>query len=506
MTCNSLKELVQLEEKIRADLRRIPLGNVLRSLFLMKQRNQELPEFLIAWASLFAIRFCRASDTDKTIKEHDARNLISDTWTYCSSDPIVFDSTLKQEFVDQNPAFVMVRIASSQFSFSPGLYSQFARPALLFDEIPKQLNGEPGVPAFDFGRKFTSLNKMEVLEFVDIGFIVFSSLMKEFSISREKIQSFQKRGLKVSSRHLKIVLDQLAVDQSTFIKMYKQHRNEDSRFRSYDFNPLLSHPLIRPGKARQKNIAAKDFIHAPVPELIASRMSSGIFYQMFNEYKSDFSKYFGYVFEKYCGLVLEKSTPCARLISESSVRDFYPTSEGKCPDWIVVEGSTMIMFECKATRFSRAAQSVADEDSINYSLRQVKKGLMQLSEFEVACQTNGRLIQNFGMCDKFQPVLVSFEPMHTINGVFFKEHISNLLGDSVPSTFKWRIASIDELEGFQPHVGSRLSLSYLLEKADEETYNSVIEEACSQTGKTFEHSFLYEKQKELYERLGFPEE
>jgi len=48
----------------------------------------------------------------------------------------------------------------------------------------------------------------------------------------------------------------------------------------YDFNPLFSYPIIRPCQNKQFSTPGKDFIHAPVPELVASRISTGIFYQI----------------------------------------------------------------------------------------------------------------------------------------------------------------------------------------------------------------------------------
>ena len=146
----------------------------------------------------------------------------------------------------------------------------------------------------------------------------------------------------------------------------------------YDFNPLLSYPIIKPCQNQQSSTLDQIFFHAPIPELVASRISTGIFYQMYNAFATEsgnkFSEYFGHVFEKYVGLVLSNCIKSEQLVSESDLRKFYPANKGKAPDWIVIDGSTAILLECKATRFSRAAQAIASEEAINSSLAQVKKG------------------------------------------------------------------------------------------------------------------------------------
>jgi hypothetical protein len=375
----------------------------------------------------------------------------------------------------------------------------------LFHYIPQQLKNLPGIPEFDLDSKFQAITGVSVIDFITIGFVIYSECRGNFSVSQDYFKKMRKKGINVSDQSLRAVLNQLIADKSKFLEIYEKQKNQDRRFRMYDFNPLLSYPIIRPCQNKQFSTPDKDFIHAPVPELVASRMSSGIFYQMFNTYNTDFSEYFGFVFERYVGLVLEKCLLSQQLLSESDIRNFYPAKKGKAPDWIIVDGSTVLLFECKATRFSRAAKAIASEDSVNKSLAQVKKGLKQLASFISACQAKISELQKFHHCSTFKPIFVSLEPLFLINSELFREYINTLLTAEGVTGLDWQILSIDELEALQPHIAAGLNLAQVLDELRNKSFNDILENLRSQTNRSFADSFLYDKQEELYQRLGLPE-
>jgi len=506
MNINSLAELEKLESTIESVFRKIPLGDILHSLYLLKKSSPELRPFMIGGIASFAIRFCPPSKTSKPIKNYDIRNLVNISTAYYLSDPISFDKDLHDKFTDENPVFVMLRHVSSQFPFKPSLFGHFSRPALLFHEIPQQLQNVSGIPKFDFDSKFQDITGVSVIDFITIGFVLSSACHGNFAVGRDYFKKLQKQGINVSDQSLRAVLNQLAADKSKLIELYEKRKNQDRRFKMYDFNPLLSYPIIRPCQNKGFSTLDKDFIHAPIPELVASRISTGIFYQMYNTYGTKFSEYFGFVFERYFGLVVEKCLLSEQLLSESDIRNFYPAEKGKAPDWIIVDGLTVLLFECKSTRFSRAAQAIASEDAVNSSLAQVKKGLKQLASFISACQARVPELQKFHHCSIFKPILVSMEPLYLINSEFFREYINTLLAAEGVTGLDWQILSIEELEALQPHISAGFNLAQGLDELRNKSFNNVLENLSSQTNRTFAHSFLYDKQEELYQRLGIPEE
>ncbi len=503
-----MAELERLESTIKSALKKIKLGDALNALYVAKSNSTEITPFMVAGFALFAARFCSPSKVSQKIKPYDIRkfrDLIHLSNNYVLSDPITFDKNLKEEFITQNPVFLLLRIASSQFPFQPSLFSSFAQPFYLYNEIPQQLSGLPDIPNFDFDSKFQDITGVSVLDFITIGFIIFATSASHFSFTRSYFQKFRKKGISIpDAKTIRLILNQLSADKDQLINLYEKRKNRDRRFKAYDFNPFLQYPLIKPCQNKQFAKAEEDFYHAPVPELIASRVSSGIFYQMFNEYKTTFSEYFGFVFVKYVGLVLENCVNSEKILSESDIRSFYSKDKGKVPDWIIIDGSTAILLECKATRFSRAAQAIASEDAVNSSLSQVTKGFKQLAQFISACKNKVAELGKFHHCNKFIPVIISLEPMYLINSVPFRDHIDSLLADEHISKFDWQILAINELEAIQPHLNAELKLSQVLENLRQTTFNNVLDDLVSQTNKSFEDSFLYQKQEEIYQRLGIP--
>lgn len=507
MKINSLADLEKLESQIASVFGKVKFGDVLHSLYLLKRSSPELRPFMVGGVALFAARFCPPSKTSQLIKNYDIRHLVDLSNDYYLADPITFDKDLHEEFMNSNSVFMMLRLVSSQFPFEPGLFSEFSRPALLFHEIPKQLQGLPDIPQFDFESKFQAITGVSVLDFITTGFVISSASRGNFAVSQDYFKKTRKQGINIpNDQILKAILNQLVGNKLRLIELYESRKNEDRRFMMYDFNPLLSYPIIRPCQNKQFSTPDKDFIHAPVPELVASRISTGIFYQMYNAYTTEFSEYFGFIFERYVGLVLEKCLLSEQLLSESDIRTFYPTKKGKVPDWIMIDGSTAIFLECKATRFSRAAQAIASEDAVNDSLAQVKKGLKQLASFISACQAKVPELQIFHHCSTFKPIIVSLEPLYLINSSPFREYIDTLLAAEGVTGLDWQILSIHELEALQPHVAAGFNLSQVLHEMRNKSFNDVLQNLSSQTNRTFAHSFLYEKQEELYQRLDIPEE
>ncbi|MEM8675571.1 MAG: hypothetical protein AAGF83_17115 [Cyanobacteria bacterium P01_G01_bin.67] len=494
MQFSSIDDLNRLEYKIQLALKGLKLGDALHSLYISKNNSTEIVPFTIAGFALLATRFCLPSKASQTLKSYNIQNLINLSNSYFLADPITFDKELEEEFYNQNPIFMMLRSISSQFPFEPPLFGDFSRPFYLYHEIPKQLIGVEGIPDFDFESKFQKITGVSTVDFITLGFILHAVSDTSFTFSREYFQKLRKQNINVpDDRTVRFVLAELSGDKSKLIKLYEERKNSDRRFKAYDFNPFLQYPLIKPCQNKQFSKSKEEYYHAPVPNLIASRISTGIFYQMFNEYKIEFSNYFGFVFEKYVGLVLENCVVSETILSESDIRKFYPTNKGKVPDWVVLDGSTAILIECKATRFSRAAQSIASEKVVNLSLKQVTKGLKQLTEFISACRSKVTQLNKFHHCDKFISIVMSLEPMYLINSDLFQNHIDSLLEQKNIPKFDWQILSINELESIQPHLINGIKLSQVMENLRQGSFNDVLDNLVAQTNPrrakaAFEHA------------------
>ena len=498
MEINTLDDLDKLERKIRQEISKYRLGDVLYSLY---QRKDSLLPFRAAGVALFAVRFSEPSISQK-IKLLNIDTIIRLVSDYLGADPITFDQELENNFMGSNPAFVMLRLACSQFPFEVSEFSQFSRPILLYHEIPNSLVGKAGIPKFDIHKEFLILNGVSIHEFINIGFAASAFARNNFSFSLNWFEKLRSQGISLlDDKAISQAVYQLAGDQVKITTLYDKRKNTDRRFRMYDFNPLRTYPLVFPCKSKGFGNFGQDFMCAPVPGLIDDKMSIGIYYQLFNKFKNKFSDYFGYVLEEYLKLILNNSITSEKIID---IRDL-GIKNSQSPDYAIIDGSVAIVLECKATKFKLPAKTISSEEDINDSLEQVIKGLIQIDIFIKACKARASNLDEFHECSRFMPVLVTLEDMYLINSDDFRAHINELLKNEGIVNLDWQILSIGELERLQPHLAAGLHLSQVLQDLEHKRFNSVLEQLTSQTRKTFKDSFLYPKQKELYQRLGLPD-
>ena len=514
-------KLDQLEKEIWSSMRRFSSVKVLLAVHQAIKASEEpnsavsqvftldeggFQPFIAAGISSFAIRFSNPNRyTDKEFTLNDLTNLYNLVLDYLTADPITTNEEIDKEFHKSNPVFMMLRMVASQFPFQVNTFGFAAQSLLLFSEIPKEIENKKGIQRFGFSREFQKLTGLSVQDFVSCGFILWtgSCSKKTVGLTRDYFEKARSQGIELpDDEGILLMLNSITADPDRFRQTYEQMKQKDSRFRIYDFNPLLTFPLLRPWHYNQWKTMERDRIVAPLPDLIAYRISTGIFYEMFNHYKEEFSRYFGHLFGAYIGRLLEASVKSQNLMSEDTIRQTYPESSGKAPDWIVLDGSTAILIECKATRFSLTALETGAEESVNDSLKQILKGLEQLHEFRQAIITKAPGLEWLHHCTELKPVLITFEPLYLINTVLFRDHINCLLQKKENITgLPWRILSVKELECLQPHLGAGISVSETFSAMEVKTYNQVLNDLLTRTGLTYKDSMLYRLDQEMYKRL-----
>jgi hypothetical protein len=507
MRINSLDDLDRLESKIGQHLRKFKLGDILHSLH---SKGEQIEPFIIAELVLFAIRYCSPSKKNiqlkKNIPSKQLTYLCNLVGQYLITDPIIFDKTLQDEFTQSNPIFTFLRIANKQFPFRVYPYSQFSRPISIYYEIPIALNVNQENPkSFDMIQEFQNLNGVSIPEFTNFLFVLLSYLKAYSTFSLDDIvRQARSNGINIpDDKCISIIMSQLAGDQNKLINLYQKRQTKDRRFKMYDISPFFEFPVVYPCTNRGFHDFGNDIISLPIPDLIARRNSLGIYYQLFNNFTTKFSTYFGHVFAKYVETVLKNSITSETLIDIDSELD--ESYRGKKPDYALIDGNLVILFECKAIKLRKDAKTMATEEEINKSLKEVIDGIQQIDEFIKNCQAKLPNLQRFDKYTIFKPVLITLEEIYLINDYFFRDYINKFLKEKGVSCFDWQILSIGELEELQPHLSQGIHLSQVLQDLEQKTFNDVLEDLSAKTQKTYKDSFLYPKQEELYQRLGIPD-
>ena len=515
MDIDSLDDLQAAEQKIRRMLQLHKLDSVLLGL----RRVETLPSighyppirlepFMIAGATMFALKYCPITSFRRhyrPIPDFDLIRFMRLMVDYLLADPVSWDPTIQEEYQSANPIFAFVRLVASQFIYKVDYFGQYSRSLILYEELPTTLAARRDIPHFDLAAAFEALNGVPLRDFIKVAFLAWAVARSEnrLGFTRNDFEQVRARGIDLpQDGEILPLLDQITTTQETFVRQYTERRNADRRFAMYDFNPLLLYPIVRPYQFDELPPPEEDAMVAPLPNLILSRVSVGIFYQLFNRHRTEFSQYFGHLFSQYVGVVLRNSLSSGTLLSESDIRKTYSEDEGKVPDWAIIDGTTAILIECKATRFTRPALTTGDEDAVTKSLEQTISGLTQLDEFTKACEAKHPGLERFHTCTEYKPILATLEPLYLTNSQFFREHIDQLLAANGITNLPWLILPVDELERLQPHVTAGMDLGETIDELHNATFNAVLEGLHEQTQRTYKDSFLYSKDEELFRSLG----
>jgi len=494
-------ELSALAGQIGTALKTYTLDSVLLGL---RRAPSKVEPFMIAGTALFAVRYCPPGlrTVKRTLGWTALGPIVGLVTTYLLADPSSFAVTAPTE---SSLLSILLRGVGNQFPYADN-FTGPGRLLILYEELPKELVLPDGVPQFDLHSKFQELNHVSIADFIKVGFAAFAYLQARDGIARDYFEKARADGVHIPDDETVCrVLDQLAAVPSKLREVYERYKQPDRQFAAYDYNPLFNYPIIRPWEQQCPIAMADDCLTAPMPSLIAWRISTGIYYQMSFHYKSTFNPYFGHLFEAYVGRVLKHCVASSSLVSEREIRQTYPTSRGKVPDWVVIEGDRAILIECKATHLNRKALATGSEEAISMSLSDIRSGLDQLYEFKEACQAGQVDLDVLRACREFIPVLVTSEPFYLANSTSF----NNLLHESLRQGVRdmpYRILSIEQLELLQAFVSAGVSMGDTLVRLESESLDAVFRDIERRIGPTYEYTFSREKDREFYARLGVPEE
>jgi len=503
----SIEDINRLEGIINSLLQQYSLDEVIVGL---RQSQQKLLPFTIAGISLFAIRFAlppiARKDNATGIEWDNLRQIAHFVMQYLLADPVSFTPPAENTYHDSTAVPILLRTIGNQFPYDFTIWGQYGRSQILYHDLLQQLTRRTDIPQFDIESAFQKIAHIPLMDYIDVGFVAFVAAQAEIAFTGWYFQKARHQGIALpDDEAIALVLDQLAADQWQMRALYDQYRQRDHRYAAYDFNPLFVHPIIRPWKKRDGTSLDDDRLIAPLPNLIIAKLSEGIYRHMFHKYRGEFASYFGHLFEAYVGVVLSHSLRTTKLLSGSDIKQRYKA--GKIPDWVVVDGNTAVVIECKATGLPRKAFATADKDAIDQGLAAVVDGLVQLYEFDKMCQNRSKGLESLHGCSKFYHVVVTHEPLYIANSSFLTDVIKQKFIERVPDadlTFSWVILVVDELERFQPHMAAGIRLTDIIERIGSQSFNEVLTWCQQQSGKTYHDSFLYAYDEELYRRLNVP--
>lgn len=200
--------------------------------------------------------------------------------------------------------------------------------------------------------------------------------------SRLRFPSFRPDSEKSSTRQKTLDLISISVEQARIeaTKLVKNAKASEHGLRRVAYQPSLlrKYPLIFDAKTNS--------YLAPIPALIISRITSGLYYDFIgNQTVMNRSEH---LFEEYTGRIIEGYFPELKALGQLK----YGKTKGKqsdTPDVLVLDhGQLSIVIECKSTKQTFAAQFAEDPlGASEKAMPQLTKGILQLWRFFAACSS-----------------------------------------------------------------------------------------------------------------------
>lgn len=422
-----------------------------RSLAALNKRGLQWHPLFGATLASYAVQWSNPQRPLPNIS--DFLDLYHHVGEYITLDPIVFDEAANAAF-QKNYDTVLLRLAGQQFRYFRGGIFNLARAKLLWDDAAKLARQRRNFPKVDLDKYFSHVVGANLDDMLGVAMVALASVDGEnSSFNRQRfITARNETPLRLpEDRTLQQILGFLAADRDEFRELAATNKLLDRRYRIYDFNPLHMKPLIRSLRGANRR-AEEDVFLAPIPNLLASRISDGVYYEAVFEQRVDILRAFGFVFEEYIGIILRASGLERKILTEQDIRS--RGYGGKAPDFVVVEGDTITLLECKSCRMpvNRLGRDSTD-DYFAMGLRQVHKALKQLREFIYAVR-QGK-VKGLEGVKNIVPTVITFEPLYLLNNSPFHDKLADLWPTDLPD---WNCLSVVDVEEMQPHVQHSIPL------------------------------------------------
>jgi hypothetical protein len=501
----SLGQLLELESQLLRELANIPQDRLLLGLRWLAETKQKhgWHAHMIATAAGLAMRAGGAAGpiaSSVRVPLTTLERLRPLVAAFAHADPCVWFEQQSDQLLG-----LLLRIAGNQHIYQVNLPAKWARADLLFRQLPKSECMSAASEGFDFNAHFTEANGCAIDEFIDVALMGFAAAKSNSALGFERsyFEKARADGIALpSDLVIDAALSRLAATPIQHADLARRLRQPDRSFAAYDYNTLRVYPLVRPWPELS---GAEDRFLAPLPDLLLSRLTEGVFHQMRDRYGEPFDRYFGVLLTQYVHSILKATVDAHCLFDESTLRRRFSEDRGKLPDFVILDGTTSICVEVKIGRVPQVVYAKGDMDKLSQALSGVRKGLTQVFEFEKACRSRSRGLEPFAACTQFIPVIVTWERAHLANTPPYRELVASKL-DSEYGSRPWVTLSVEDLEWFQVHLsGGDLSVSSMFKHALCAPVHEVIDCAARLSQRSYRHSFLQSTEAAISQRLRLPE-
>jgi len=506
---SSIEEFKKLNNKIEKRISYYRLDSLLLMIhdFFLSDVGKKYPPFISAMITKYAILNSNIHSGWSPMWNDEfipIMKMITDCSVY---DPDFDLSNKSLEEREDNLASFLLRKIGSQSRLDIQVRNALGGTIYLYEEMMKDENAPPFIKKLvnsQFEKKFG----VSISDFLKIGFLLFagsSNSANKGGLTGDYFEKARIQGVSIPNNEvINNCLKQIACDQYQFRKICIKSKSNDDFYNSYEINPLLKYPIIRLwNPSNQKNLENDKFI-APVPNLLIYRLTTGLYYQLFNMNegeKEKFSQEFGKLFESYTGVLLKWYKLPDKILSENEIKKHikgYKKRNIKIPDWMIFCEEGVILIECKATRYSQDMYERGLKAEANSCFKQIRKGIIQMNEFEnqipLLCKKFEKNYTNL----QVQKIIVSYDNLQGLRRGPLKNYVDREINEY---SKEWKTLWVGELEEIQPYITEGANFWYFLIDIENKDLDVILKEMKSKTNARNSDGILYKYQKKLFSEL-----
>ena len=507
----SIEDFKKLNKKIEKRISYYRLDSLLLIIhdFFLSDVGKKYPAFISAMITKYAILNSSMHSGWSPMWDDEFIPIMKMVTDFSVYDPDFDLSNKSLEEKEENSASFLLRKIGSQSRLDIQVRNALSGTIYFYEEMVKDKNAPPFIKKL-VNSQFEKIFGVSISDFLKIGYLLFagsSNSANKGGLTGEYFEKARKQGISIPNNEVvNNCLKQIACDQYQFRKICIKSKSKEGSYKSYEINPLLKYPIIRLWNPSNQNNLKDDKFIAPVPNLLIYRLTTGLYYQLFNmneDEKEKFSKEFGELFESYTGVLLRWYKLPDKIISADEIKMHIPRYKKKnvkIPDWVIFCEEGVILVECKATRYSQDMYERGLKAEANSCIKQLRKGIIQMNEFETQipqlCEKFGKKYTDL----QVQKIIVSYENLPGLRGGPLKNYVDREIIKKGYSK-EWKTLWIGELEEIQPYITGGANFWSFLIDIENKRLDVILKEMKSKTNASDSDGILYKYQKKFFSEL-----
>lgn len=398
-------------------------------------------------------------------KAHDHKELAINTEYKYLIQALYLCSNLHEKEIDgkmtteQEVNQVFSRIGQWQFPLQSFSKTVVGRGYYLFIRLPSEHSIN-----YNFDAKFREYFDIGVKEFMVSGVSLYMTARGAI-LEDEPILDIENSAYKITSKDIKKFIQLSSGTAQDYRKMVRgedwmsSNKMEDI----YGLDPFVRMPLVKVTKSFIQSAYSGELYTIPQPIYLLERANSGVFYLLAdrerfnaelnnNNTQNNFRRDFGNVYREYVSLYLRQAQSPVFFID----LDKENITNGKKPDFALINDNICLLFEVKTSLLSVNSRSIFDIDKIKGEIKMgsFQKAIIQLETFKNSILKGEIKDNRFSNVSKIVSILVGYEDIYTANGILLpllKEHYQEKVLD-------FQIATVSDIES----IGALLAKEYNL--------------------------------------------